>query len=170
MDTPVENSWNADESTNVAGALSWQARRQPNATAIHYPKSGAFGKEKYLSCSYQELDELSNCYARGLQEYGITRGTRSALMLTPGFITDGFGVLLLLPPTRAVVRTILIHRFRDRVQVGSTLGGVVIGDIPSWRVDHMPYGGVKESGLGREGIRFAMEDMTEIRLLVIRNP
>ncbi|MEK7486576.1 MAG: aldehyde dehydrogenase family protein, partial [Planctomycetota bacterium] len=50
------------------------------------------------------------------------------------------------------------------------VGGIVIGDVPSWRVDHMPYGGVKESGLGREGIRFAIEDMTEIRLLIIRNP
>jgi acyl-CoA reductase-like NAD-dependent aldehyde dehydrogenase len=48
------------------------------------------------------------------------------------------------------------------------VGGVVIGDVPSYRVDNMPYGGVKDSGLGREGIRFAMEDMTEIRNLVIR--
>ncbi len=50
------------------------------------------------------------------------------------------------------------------------VGGVVVGDVPSWRVDNMPYGGVKESGLGREGVRFAMEDMTEIRNLVIRTP
>jgi len=52
----------------------------------------------------------------------------------------------------------------DKLEVG----GVIIGDVPSWRVDHMPYGGVKNSGLGREGIKFAIEDMTEIRLLVIR--
>ncbi|HZO16400.1 MAG TPA: aldehyde dehydrogenase family protein, partial [Polyangiaceae bacterium] len=50
------------------------------------------------------------------------------------------------------------------------VGGVIVGDVPSWRVDHMPYGGVKDSGLGREGVPFAMEDMTEIRLLVIREP
>ena len=59
-----------------------------------------------------------------------------------------------------------VHRAWDKLEVG----GLVIGDVPSWRVDHMPYGGVKESGLGREGIRFAMEDMTELRMLVIRRP
>ncbi len=58
------------------------------------------------------------------------------------------------------------ERAWDRLEVGC----VVIGDVPSWRVDHMPYGGVKESGLGREGVRFAIEDMSEIRLLVIRRP
>ncbi|MBW2457994.1 MAG: aldehyde dehydrogenase family protein, partial [Deltaproteobacteria bacterium] len=50
------------------------------------------------------------------------------------------------------------------------VGGVVVGDVPSWRVDHMPYGGVKNSGLGREGIRYSMEEMTEPRLLVVRTP
>ncbi len=50
------------------------------------------------------------------------------------------------------------------------VGGVLIGDIPSWRVDHMPYGGVKDSGFGREGLRWSMEDMTEPRLMAIRHP
>jgi acyl-CoA reductase-like NAD-dependent aldehyde dehydrogenase len=49
------------------------------------------------------------------------------------------------------------------------VGGVIINDIPSFRVDNMPYGGVKLSGLGREGIRYAIEDMTERRLMVLRD-
>ena len=48
------------------------------------------------------------------------------------------------------------------------VGGLCINDVSSFRVDNMPYGGVKDSGLGREGIRFAMEDMSEIRNLLIR--
>lgn len=58
------------------------------------------------------------------------------------------------------------HRAWDVLEVG----GVVIGDVPSWRVDNMPYGGVKDSGVGREGIRFSIEDMTEIRNLILRRP
>jgi acyl-CoA reductase-like NAD-dependent aldehyde dehydrogenase len=50
------------------------------------------------------------------------------------------------------------------------VGGVVINDVPTFRVDNMPYGGLKDSGLGREGIRYAIEDMTELRLLVIAQP
>ena len=45
------------------------------------------------------------------------------------------------------------------------VGGVIINDVPTFRVDHMPYGGNKESGLGREGIRFAMEEMTNIKFV-----
>ena len=60
----------------------------------------------------------------------------------------------------------LAHALRawDRLEVG----GVIVGDVPSFRVDNMPYGGVKQSGLGREGVRYAIEDFTEPRLLVIR--
>lgn len=56
------------------------------------------------------------------------------------------------------------HRAWDELEVG----GVIVGDVPSWRVDHMPYGGVKDSGIGREGIRWAIEDMTEVRLMAVR--
>jgi glyceraldehyde-3-phosphate dehydrogenase (NADP+) len=50
------------------------------------------------------------------------------------------------------------------------VGGVIVNDIPTYRIDHMPYGGVKDSGLGREGLRWAMEDMTEIRIMVLAWP
>jgi glyceraldehyde-3-phosphate dehydrogenase (NADP+) len=49
------------------------------------------------------------------------------------------------------------------------VGGVILNDIPTFRLDHMPYGGVKESGFGREGVRYAMEEMTELKLLAL-NP
>jgi acyl-CoA synthetase (AMP-forming)/AMP-acid ligase II len=84
MDMPVENTWNKEEFNNVASALSWQAARQPGVTAIYYPKSSSFSKNNYDSCTYQELNQLSDTYARGLQAYGIGPGVRTALMLTPG--------------------------------------------------------------------------------------
>ncbi|KAH7438383.1 hypothetical protein KP509_04G012500 [Ceratopteris richardii] len=49
------------------------------------------------------------------------------------------------------------------------VGGVVINDVPSMRIDSQPYGGVKDSGLGREGVKYAMEDMTEVRVMLLRN-
>ena len=69
-------------------------------------------------------------------------------------------------------RLLLDHRLVEFVAPlpGRLKIGVVIGDVPSFRVDNMPYGGVKDSGLGREGIRYAIEDMTEIRLMVMRDP
>ncbi len=47
------------------------------------------------------------------------------------------------------------------------VGGLLAGDVPTFRIDHMPYGGVKESGLGREGLRYAIEEMTEPKLMVM---
>jgi glyceraldehyde-3-phosphate dehydrogenase (NADP+) len=46
------------------------------------------------------------------------------------------------------------------------VGGVILNDVPTFRIDHMPYGGIKESGFGREGIRYAIEEMTQLKLLV----
>jgi glyceraldehyde-3-phosphate dehydrogenase (NADP+) len=60
----------------------------------------------------------------------------------------------------------LEHAFRayDVLEVG----GVILNDYPTFRIDHMPYGGVKESGFGREGLRYAIEEMTEPKLLVLK--
>ena len=58
---------------------------------------------------------------------------------------------------------LLIQQAFDELEVG----GVIIGDVPSFRVDQMPYGGIKDSGLGREGLRYSIEDMTERKLLVM---
>ncbi|MBA3740085.1 MAG: aldehyde dehydrogenase family protein, partial [Chloroflexi bacterium] len=60
--------------------------------------------------------------------------------------------------TSSLEHTLLAH---DELEVG----GIIINDIPTWRTDSMPYGGVKDSGLGREGLRWSIEDMTEPRLL-----
>jgi len=56
-----------------------------------------------------------------------------------------------------------VRRAFDELEVG----GVIVNDVPTYRIDNMPYGGVKESGLGREGVRWAVEEMTELRLLVL---
>jgi len=58
---------------------------------------------------------------------------------------------------------VLIQTAFEQLEVG----GVMVGDVPSFRVDQMPYGGVKDSGLGREGLRYSIEDMTERKLLVM---
>ncbi len=50
------------------------------------------------------------------------------------------------------------------------VGGVIMNDVPTYRVDNMPYGGVKDSGLGREGLRWSIDDMTELRILVMAQP
>jgi acyl-CoA reductase-like NAD-dependent aldehyde dehydrogenase len=62
--------------------------------------------------------------------------------------------------TESLPQAMLAHRELD-------VGGVIIGDVPSFRADQMPYGGVKSSGVGREGVRSAMEDYTVERVLVL---
>ncbi|MFH0930393.1 MAG: aldehyde dehydrogenase family protein, partial [Candidatus Zixiibacteriota bacterium] len=48
---------------------------------------------------------------------------------------------------------------------GIKVGGVIVNDVPTYRADNMPYGGVKESGIGREGVKFAIEEMTDIKMV-----
>lgn len=66
---------------------------------------------------------------------------------------------------QAGVYTNNVHTAFDAIE-NLEVGGVIINDIPTFRVDHMPYGGVKESGLGREGIKYAVEEMTELKLVI----
>ncbi|MDX2428532.1 MAG: fatty acid CoA ligase family protein [Xanthomonadales bacterium] len=75
---------NGTETCNIASALTRQAERQGQNIAIHYPAGKRGGRITYESVTYSALNELSDEYARGLIEYGIGRGIRSALMLTPG--------------------------------------------------------------------------------------
>ncbi|PJF22391.1 MAG: aldehyde dehydrogenase [Phototrophicales bacterium] len=67
---------------------------------------------------------------------------------------------------QAGVFTDNLHRAMQAVRV-LNVGGVMINDVPTFRVDHMPYGGNKDSGVGREGPRFAIEDMTTLKMVVI---
>jgi len=62
----------------------------------------------------------------------------------------------------------LAHAWRafERLDVG----GVIINDVSTYRIDHMPYGGIKDSGLGREGLRWSIEDMTELKIMVLAQP
>jgi len=70
-------------------------------------------------------------------------------------------MLLSLVPFFFLANTFLFFYAFKHVEAG----GVVVNDIPTFRADHQPYGGVKDSGLGREGIRYTIEDMTELKIL-----
>jgi acyl-CoA reductase-like NAD-dependent aldehyde dehydrogenase len=59
----------------------------------------------------------------------------------------------------------LIDAAFDRIETG----GLMVNDVSTFRIDHMPYGGVKSSGQGREGLRYAIEEMTELKLLTFNN-
>ena len=72
------------ETCNIAAALVEQASRQGTNAAIHFPTGIRAGQIRYRCVSYADLNELSDDYAKGLIEYGIGRGVRTALMLTPG--------------------------------------------------------------------------------------
>ncbi len=62
----------------------------------------------------------------------------------------------------------LVQKFSLVVLEEPVHGGVLINDVPTFRVDNFPYGGVKDSGFGREGVRFALEEMSEPKVLILR--
>lgn len=84
MDSPVTKSWHTANFCNIAGALRWQAERRAGATAIHCPGARHVGAKKNSSYTFLEFNELTNAYARGLEENGIGTGDRVLLMADPG--------------------------------------------------------------------------------------
>jgi glyceraldehyde-3-phosphate dehydrogenase (NADP+) len=90
----------------------------------------------------------------GLEQYqdvdrAIDKAGRSDFGLQAGLFTHDLRV---------------IEKAFDRIEVG----GLIVNDVSTFRIDHMPYGGVKSSGMGREGLRYAIEEMTELKLLTLR--
>ena len=124
----------------------------------------------------------------------VAGGERKASMITPVILTatkpgmkvrdeEIFGPVLLIEPyddfddalaqvnhSKYGLQAGLLTRDSGRILAAYReleVGALIVGDTPNWRLDPMPYGGVKESGLGREGIRWAIEEMTEPRMLVM---
>ncbi len=127
----------------------------------------------------------------------LTGGKRRGAMVEPAvianvtrdmkvFCEEAFAPLVTVSPYRTFEEAIdLVNDSRFGLQAGVftndlnltmaayeelEVGGVILNDVPTFRVDPMPYGGVKESGTGREGVRYAIESMTERKLLVFRKP
>jgi len=100
VSTPESWQAGAAGACNVAGALAWQAQQRPGRTAMYYPTGIRKGYIDYHACSYRELDDLSDCWARGFKAIGIGRGVRAALMVPPGL--DFFAVFFALFKAGAV--------------------------------------------------------------------
>lgn len=124
----------------------------------------------------------------------IEGGERKGSMITPAILTgskpgmkirdeEAFGPVVLIEPfddfddalsevnhSKYGLQAGLLTRDAGRILKAYReleVGALIVGETPSWRLDPMPYGGVKDSGLGREGVRFAIEEMTEPRMLVM---
>jgi acyl-CoA reductase-like NAD-dependent aldehyde dehydrogenase len=127
----------------------------------------------------------------------VTGGERKGSMVAPAILTgtktgmkvrdeEIFGPVLLIEPyddfeealsqvnhSKYGLQAGLLTRDSGRILTAYReleVGALVVGDTPNWRLDPMPYGGVKESGMGREGVRWAIEEMTEPRMLVMASP
>lgn len=127
----------------------------------------------------------------------VTGGERKGSMITPAILTgtkigmkvrdeEVFGPVLMIDPyddfeealaqvnhSKYGLQAGILTRDSGRIFTAYReleVGALVVGDTPNWRLDPMPYGGVKDSGLGREGVRWAIEEMTEPRMLVMGSP
>jgi acyl-CoA reductase-like NAD-dependent aldehyde dehydrogenase len=102
-------------------------------------------------CSIEAFAPIVNVYSFHDFEEALARVNESAYGLQAGVFTSS-----------------LDHALRAFEEL--EVGGVMINDVSTFRIDHMPFGGTKDSGFGREGVKYAIEDQTEIRLMVFNRP
>ena len=151
LDASCKYPWSLAEAS--AGSVSGGAKFgyfEVDAPVFEWLRAGAPDRRK---CVEAQIMDLSDDIAYSVHDFedAIARVNDSDFGLQAGVFTAR-----------------LDHAMRAWQAL--EVGGVIVGDVPSFRVDHMPYGGVKDSGLGREGVRWAIADMTEERLLVLREP
>jgi acyl-CoA reductase-like NAD-dependent aldehyde dehydrogenase len=116
--------------------------------ALYAPTVLADVPETARVCAQEVFAPLVSIFPFDTFEEAVTEVNRSSYGLQAGVFTAN------------LEHTLLAF---DRIEAG----GIIVNDVPTWRIDHMPYGGVKDSGLGREGPRYTIEEMTEPKLLVI---
>jgi len=116
--------------------------------ALYAPTVLTNVRETAKVCAQEVFAPLVGLYPFDDFEDALARVNRSTYGLQAGLFTSD------------LLRT---FRAMDVLEVG----GVIVNDVSAWRIDHMPYGGVKDSGIGREGPRYAIEEMTEPKIIVI---
>jgi glyceraldehyde-3-phosphate dehydrogenase (NADP+) len=138
-------SWVAEAVKDGAKALTGGRRLGP---ALYAPTVLTCVPETAKVCAQEVFAPLVALYP--FDDFGdaLVRVNRSSFGLQAGLFT------------RDLLRTL------DAMDV-LDVGGVIVNDVSAWRIDHMPYGGVKGSGIGREGPRYAIEEMTEPKIIVI---
>lgn len=138
-------SWVAEAVADGARILTGGRRL---GRALYAPTVLTEVPETAKVCAQEVFAPLVGLYEFDDFEDALARVSRSSFGLQAGVFTSD------------LLRTL---RAADALEVG----GVIVNDVSTWRIDHMPYGGVKDSGLGREGPRYAIEEMTEPKIVVI---
>jgi acyl-CoA reductase-like NAD-dependent aldehyde dehydrogenase len=139
------DAWVQEAVSEGARVLTGGRRIGP---ALYAPTVLADAPETARVCAQEVFAPLVGLYRFDDFNDALARVNRSSYGLQAGVFTNDL--------LRALVAGEVLE-----------VGGVIVNDVSAWRIDHMPYGGVKDSGLGREGPRYAIEEMTETRIVVI---